>query len=202
MADPILDPVPGQPYVEPDKRARYVAPATVEDLSGRAARMLDMLPTYEQQDPAVLAYVAAVARELDRVEATLRFLAASVFPQNATDDFGILATFEQEYELPVAPANRSVDDRRRELLTAYASRRVAAGTDWERVLTRVVGSGAYTYTDNATPYGVAITTLLSNISQGALKRQMRAVTPAHLDLTYFNSERFRVDISQVDVDQL
>lgn len=166
--------------------------------SERGHRMLATMPPYYNDDPAAAAVVDSVARELDRVEAMLEKVRSGAFPQLADDDYRLLGLWEFLVGLPVEPEGLSVEQRR-EAVAGFRRREVAAASDWQEALTVAMGTPDWVHEEQASAYRVVIrmphaeTTFTSSV----VEKLARAVTPAHLEITFGYEEGFLLGISAI-----
>jgi uncharacterized protein YmfQ (DUF2313 family) len=172
------------------------------DVSPMGERLLGFLPPYFHTDPAVVALVDALARELERLEAAAaRLRDAGFFPHRLTAD-GYLRLWESIYGLPVAPEGASEASRRNTLLAVIRGRKAASGAGWvEAVETLLGGQVAWEYQEHVPdPNRLTITMPYTpaGYSAGQVEALARAITPAHVDIIVAYEEGFLIDISEAD----
>lgn len=167
--------------------------------NARAVRMMDALPPYFYDDPTVRAYVCAVAKELNRVEAEAIALRLGAFPDTA--DLRTLAYYENLFGL--SNTSLTVAQRQADVIGHMRKRRVASRYDWQQALQAFIGLG-WTYAEQL-PYNVLLTTPVdpTGARTPVITAFARAITPAHLQLvvngTYGN---FQIGISHIGIDPL
>lgn len=176
----------------------------VELTSEAGLRMLDNLPPYYADDPAVLSYLQTVGQELDRAEEAMESVRDGFYPQKATDTYRLLGMWESLLGLPYETPDQSLALRRATVLSKLQSRQSASAEQWANAVTTAVGSTAWeqrelypgsyqlTVTIPYNPSGVAAT----NIA-----RILRDITPAHIQLIV-GYDGYVVDVSTVDLEPI
>lgn len=178
--------------------------SVMHSMSPSGLRLLGNLPYYYQTDPTAVTVLNVLGRELDRIETFLDTLRLQEFPQNADDTYRILRIWESELGMPVAPSQLTLAQRQARVIAWIRTRRVGAGFDWSAAVTQFFGSDLWTVEEN-TPSDYAIQVLIPHDASGgytiaAMQGFLRAITPAHLDISVGYSGGFIVDISHVDQD--
>jgi hypothetical protein len=167
--------------------------------SERAVRMIESLPPYWRDDPQARAYVCAVARELDRVEAAAEAMREGAFPSTA--DLRTLAYYETLFGL--SNTSLTLAARRTDVVAHLRKRSVASRYDWQQALSAYLGLG-WSYSESA-PRTVTISTAVdpTGVRLPARTAFARAITPAHIALVVnANYGTFQVGISILDTDVL
>lgn len=152
-------------------------------LSPEANRLLADLPPYLQDAPEAQAVENAVGNELQRIEDTAGRIASKMLPHNADDEFRSLGMWELLLKLPVEPAGVSLADRQNLVMAAFRARHATSGLEWQDLITTALGTGGWTYTENA-DYSISLTLPRGSTSFtiGAVQALAQRVTPAHLRL--------------------
>lgn len=172
-------------------------------LTAKGEEMLADLPHYYADDPNALAVIDMAAREIERVETLILTLRSKGLPNNADDDYGLLAIWEFLLGLPVNPSGVSLANRQAAVRSAYLKRNTAAGADWAIAVNEAIGS-SWTYEENQ-PISYSIRVSVpdtAGYSGGQIQKLLRDATPAHLAITVQTGDGFRVDIDQVDIDTI
>lgn len=160
--------------------------------------MLEALPSYYHEDPAVIGLVGAYSRELARIDAFLAQLRAAVIASTATAAINGLSLQEVALGLRVnAPVTEA--ERQASVQAAAGARHASAGLDWEEAVTRVVGNSNWEYTESASTYTVTVLVPFEagSANAGRVQVAIRKVTPAHLDVVIGFLGGFRVGVSRV-----
>lgn len=169
-------------------------------ISQEGAVMVGRMPHYYNEDPAVAAFIDALARELKRLEDFLRIMRTQWFPQNAADDYDQLAIREQQLGVPVKPHGATLEQRRN-IVHAYEKARISgAGEDWIILLTIALGATVWSHKENAPGnYDLRITIPYAegSFTTGQVEALADAITPAHLNLAMQFEQGFVVGVSRV-----
>ena len=170
----------------------------------RALDLLEMLAVDLRRSPSGQRLLQALANELDRIEGFMYAFLEASFPQNATDELNTLSIWEVQLGLPVAPEGLSEDQRRQSLLAKLAARHADEGQDWVAAATAIIGPG-WSYQENY-PAADQLTVLIpyppGSPEAGRVETQLRAITPAHLDLIVTFGGGFLVGLSEVGEDAI
>lgn len=172
----------------------------MSELGTKAQEMLEDLPGYFHEDPFTRDMMSAVGGELQRIEDHLELLKEKGRAPMADDDYHLLGFWEWVVGLPVEPPGVSLENRRSKVLAVLRRRRVGAGTGWEDLITRVLGTEDWTYSENdPADYVLTINTPeVTDYTEWQLNRLMRVITPAHLSVVINIEGRvFIVGISEV-----
>lgn len=154
------------------------------ELSARGALLLADLPPVLQDEPYFQAVIDSVGRELQRLEDFLWDLQGQRLPQNATDDYGILALFENLLGLSVAPPDMTVAERQTRALAHYRWRGNTSATAWVERMSEVLGT-LWSHEEGPDPYQVTILVPagpLANTQLAAARALWRLIGPAHIRL--------------------
>jgi hypothetical protein len=153
-------------------------------LSAKGQEILADLPPYEQDDPYISALVDAIAREIARIDDFVAEVRAGLFPATTSGEY--LTYWETWLDLPVDPA-QSEESRREVVLAALRSRTLNAGTGWGGIMTAIIGSANWRYSEND-PGSYEITFRIpldaADYRAGVLIEYLRRALPAHLDFGY------------------
>lgn len=180
----------------------------IEALTARGQQWREWLPVRLRESPDHLAVLHALARECERLEEKIEQVRAQFFPQTADI---LLAAYEAELGTTIEPEGVALDERRQLVLALLARMRSsAAGRDWEADVTRMVGPGwTYEEHDPADPTSPPEYTVLVRLPfaptssrYAQVERELREMTPAHLDLQVQYSGGFVLDESQLDQEGL
>lgn len=180
-------------------------PALLTDL-GELHR--SWLPVALRDSPDHLAVIHPIAKEIERLEATVETVRAQFFPQTADI---LLKAWEAELGITIEPVGVSVADRR-DIVIAFLRklRSTPSGSDWVADITELVGSG-WSYEehipgDAGSPPENTIRIHLpfapSSTLYARTERLIREITPAHLDLILAFTGGFLLDQSQLDQETL
>jgi hypothetical protein len=164
-------------------------------LSVKGEELLEDLPPYLEEDTVVQGIVDSGARELERIETFLEVLRTKTFPQNADDEYRLLALWEEALGLPIEPEGVAVVDRQRKVMATIRRRYAGRGAAWVEMLTEALGSAAWNYAENVpNPYWLSIQVQIgtSMYTRGQVWQLLRQVTPAHLLIAIDWGEGFRV----------
>lgn len=158
--------------------------------------MLDAMPHFYAEDFAAVAYVAAMAAELDRIEAMLVGIRDGAFPQLADDTYRMLGVWEFLVGLPIE-SSEGVDIRRTKLL-AFRRRAVKRTKDWAAAVTTALGTAAWTWERSpgravniTLPYGA------TSFTAGIMTRLIRRITPSHIDVQISYGQGFIIGDSLI-----
>lgn len=168
----------------------------------------DAAPVIYRDSPEHLAQWHCLAKELERVAARIEVVRDQFFPQRASL---LLGVYERLVGVTVNPPGVALDDRRRLVLAGL--RKMAgdgSGLAWQDQLTNLIGAGSWDYTehipgDSSTPAADVVRVSLpfspatSRFAQ--VKRFVRDITPAHVDVAYVYSGGFLLDESELDEQQ-
>ena len=164
-------------------------------LIDRAEAMLDTMPPYEADDEFIPDLVNAMAKEFQRIQDFITEVIEQLRPQNADDEWGILALYERLAGLPVEP-EVSLAARRARVLAAIARNRgLGIGEGWAELITLLLNSGGWTEVENEKDqYELEITVPFPSTSYqaGGLKDMLSRITPAHIRIGVVFSDAFLV----------
>jgi len=169
-------------------------------LTAKGNEMLDMLPPYLRDDPAVQAFIDVNAREFERRDVVLADLHSKLRPQNADDTYNTLGLWETLLELPVKPTDISIEARRQKVLVAFES--IAEGRDWVGAITDAVGSEDWSHTESGYVVSIIQPHPLGTYQAEVVAKLARRITPAHLDVVVSDGDGFIVGVSLLGVDIL
>lgn len=169
-------------------------------ISEKGKEMLEMLPPYLQDDPAVQTVIDVQAREYQRIEETANLIRSKMMPQNADDTYDLLALWETFLDLPANPSGVSIEARRAKVLVAF--KKIASGADWVIALTQAIGTDSWTHTEGPGAYVVIIEQPhpLGSYQAEVVARLARRITPAHLFVSVTDGDGFIVGTSIVGTD--
>lgn len=175
-------------------------------LSQKTTELLTDLAPFLASDLLVQGVVSAYANEIDRIESTAEALAGIMFPAEAQDlpilgsryVVAILSMWETLLDLPVAPADVALADRRSKVLAHIRKRNSGAGSDWVSILTTAVGSIVWTYREGPGDYQVTLTIPFGGTYSAAqVGRLARVITPAHLQILVGYTTGFVIGVSHI-----
>lgn len=179
----------------------------MRELGNKAQELLEDLPAYCWDDPAMQGMMAAVGNELQRIEDFIVNWRLGLMPQQATG--ALLDYWENFLDLPVGPAGIPEEDRREIVMAAVARRGGGLGSGWVALLTVVADFNSWRHSENTNEYGdpadyeLAITDvdlLASSWRSGVFHDTVKKTTPAHLEISEIEiagDDSFRVGISEV-----
>lgn len=169
-------------------------------LADKAQEMLEDLAGYFHDDPFTRDLFTATGAELQRIEDHLELLKEKSRAPMADDDYHLLGFWEWVTGLPVEPPGVSLENRRSKVLAVLRRRRIGAGTGWEDLITKVLGTPDWTYSENdPADYVITINIpAVTDYTEWQLNRLMRVITPAHLQVAVvIEGTIFIVGISEV-----
>ncbi len=176
--------------------------ATKVVLNEKAAVLLEDYPPYEADDATFQNVINAMCAELERIEGFQKDLFfVKLFPANADDTYRTLEMWETLFGLPPKPAGVTLNQRRARVLASWQKRNSSAGVDWESAVTRVLGTGSWSYRE-LTGYvlEVSIPYPPGSYTAGSMMTFLRKITPAHLQINLIYGPHFLVEISQIGID--
>lgn len=170
------------------------------ELTAAGERLMEMLPSYFQEDPAIQSIINAVANELERVQTFLKTVQKQWFPQYADDTYGQLGLREAQLGIPVEPVGVSVGQRR-SIVRAYERARLSgSGTDWIALMTIALGATKWEYEEND-PEGYDLRITIPYVPGGYTGTQVEAladeITPAHLNIAFQFEGGFILGVSRL-----
>lgn len=127
--------------------------------------------------------VLALAYELGRLEQQGYSLLNRMFPSQADDVLGTLPLWEELLALPVRPAGVSLEVRVRAVKAAAKSRHVPSNHGWVDLITEILGSSSWSFSQTDATVTVHIFGGGTEYSIGQVTQIIRRVTPAHLAVT-------------------
>jgi hypothetical protein len=174
------------------------------DVSEAGQRFLDQMPPFYREDPFTVAVQNALGNEFQRINDVALAVRVGAFPQNATDDYGLLGLWESTFGLAVSPPGSTLAQRQSVVLAHFRKRHSGAGTDWVAALDAIVGVGQWTYTEDSGVYRVTVHIPFSFGSYGAaaIEALAREITPAHIDIAVLYSEGFLIGVGLIGLDRL
>lgn len=171
-------------------------------------QLLAALPPFLRTSPDYESVAHASSREFARLEATIEQVRAQFNPQHA--DL-LLSAWETIVRLPVGGRGAAIDQRQHKIVVRLRKLLGASeGREWEESITEVVGSG-WTYEEHipgdiTSPPVNTIRIALPFAPSGDLYlealREIRELTPAHLDISFSSGAGFLVDESHLDLEGL
>jgi uncharacterized protein YmfQ (DUF2313 family) len=169
------------------------------ELSERTQDMLEDLPPYLQDDPAVQAVYYAVANEIDRIENTANEVRELLAAQTADNTYRTLAMWEFIFGLPPEPPGVTLADRQSKVKAMLRARRVAYGVDWVGVIDEALAGQSWDHNDAFASYTVQLTLpgTSSSYQSKMIEAIARRITPAHLELNFTYEGGFIVGSSLV-----
>jgi uncharacterized protein YmfQ (DUF2313 family) len=180
-------------------------PLEVPDLA------LDLAPML-QEEPFALAVVRAANNEFKRIAAAATAIQLATFPAQSddvvlSDSIGvakILSMWETLLNLPVAPTDVPVVQRRNKVLAHIRKRHSGAGMDWVARMTEALGTSLWVYEEGPGDYQLQIAIPFASGSYTAAQALAFAkkITPAHLEISVLYSQHFLVGISLIGIDPL
>jgi hypothetical protein len=168
--------------------------------------MLRDLPPVLEEDPHYRAVIHAYAWEVDLLQDRVNRLIAALQP--ATEDELGLPLWEALLHLSPSGSRQS-----RSRVVQSNIQRVGGATegrDWEDAVTKLIGP-SWTYREHqagvtGTPPAYTVRVILpyppTSDRYGDVRRLLREITPAHLDLEVIYEGGFLVDYSQLDLEIL
>lgn len=173
-------------------------------MSPLGAEMLADLPPVLREDPDIQAVLHVRGREAERSRALVGRIRGNFFPQTA-DEMG-LPWHEALLGLAIEPLNKTVAERRTEVLAIYRSRHGGSGESWERLLQEL----GITYHEEHVPgdpegppaYTVRVYVPFPSESNDytRLHSRLRAALPANTELLLVSTAAFILDYSRMDID--
>lgn len=170
--------------------------------------MRDSLPPILRESPDYLAVIHALAKECERVQATIEIVRRQFNPAKASL---LLGVWERITKQTVAPAGRS--ELERQTLVTNRLRKMLAlgfGSAWQEQVTLIVGPG-WTYEEHDAGKGGSPTEGSIRIKlpfESADSRYLdavsavREITPAHLLLSFESAGGFVLDETAMDLGTL
>lgn len=164
--------------------------------------MMATLPPFYVNDELMKALFLATGNELQRIEDAAIAIAASMFPQNADDTYGMLAIWEGELGLPIKPA-ASIATRRQLVLARLQTRNRGYGSDWVAAMTAAIGSN-WTYQETPADSKITIYFPWASGSFSAVQIEgfARLITPAHEEVDVVFDRGFVIGEGHVGEDRL
>lgn len=184
------------------------AGSTGRELTPLGEEMLDALPPVLRDSADYQAVIHAIAKETERAAEAMELVRRQFNP--ATADV-LLGVWERVTRQTVEPAGSSIAERQA-AVTARLRKMlsVGEGSVWEAQVTALIGSG-WSYEENipgdgSTPAAGVLRIKLPFPSEGSRYAEahdaIREVTQAHLELELEEATAFRLDESELDVDEM
>lgn len=178
----------------------------VRPLTALGQQMVASLPTFLRQSNGYLAVIHAGAREVELLEASIEQVRAQFNP--ATADL-MLGAWEAIVKLPVGGFGATIAQRQARVTQRLQKLLGASeGLEWVQQITDLVGPG-WSYLeylpgdpDSPPPYTVSIALPFppSGSAYAEALREIREVTPAHLDIRFSSGAGFIWDESELDIE--
>jgi hypothetical protein len=194
----------------------YPGPAEFPEPAGSGERVLtplgiemrDSLPPVLRESPDYLAVIHSIAKECERARAAMEVIRAQFNPATATL---LLSVWERITRQTVAPAGKT-EVERQNAVTAHLRKMltIGYGSGWEEQVTALIGVG-WTYEehipgDESSPPEGTLRILLPFPPESSryreAVREIREVTPAHLEIELSSGEGFILDESLLDLEEL
>lgn len=173
-------------------------------LSPLAERLLEMVPPYYDHEPWYHAVTDALAREVERLEATAEQIRYEMWPLNATDEYNLLALWETMLGLPVRPAGVPLATRQSFVTARWLGRKAGSGLAWEAAMTEAMGTTTWTYVEGPADYTITIYIpwAVGSFNSVEVQKLARAITPAHLEVAVVYAQGFIIGEGLVGEDRL
>lgn len=166
--------------------------------SDKALDLIDTLPVYLQDSPTVRNLIDPLARELQRVEDAGNALRDRFTPQNADNQYDMLAMWEELLGLPPRPAGVSLEQRQAGVMAAFHRRGSSAGSSWVERANALIGT-QWSYSEGPGDYQLTVTIpyASTSVSASVVRRILQLITPAHLQLIVGYDVGFLLGISNI-----
>lgn len=174
------------------------------EICAKARKMLKDMPPYEADEPWVIDYVDAVARELTRIEEAGIRLRKKMLPHAADDEFSTLAMWEAMLGLPVNPDDQDVAQRQKNVVARFRARKVTSGKRWIELVTQALHSTNWSHQEGPEAYTIRMSIPYAEGSwtAGQVETLLRNITPAHLALIVDYQQGFILNVSELSTDRL
>lgn len=188
----------------------WVTTAVGFQLSALAREWIEGLPPILRDSRHYQAVIQSLAKECERADAAIETVRRQFNPARADV---LLSAWEQITRQPIEPSSLTLAERRvaviahlRKMLT------IGEGSEWVLQVAALVGPGwSYEEHNPANPASPAPNVLRiqlpwppTNSRYAEAQRQIREITPAHLQLEYGApaGSGFVLDVSELDVDEM
>lgn len=175
-------------------------------LTALGQQMLASLPPALRRSPDYQAIMHAASREAALLETAVEQVRAQFNPVRA--DL-LLGAWEAEVKLPVGGLGATVAQRQARILARLRKLLGSSeGLEWEQTITDLVGPG-WSYLEHiegdpssppASTISIALPFPPSGSSYIEALREIREVTPAHLDIRFSSGHGFILDESHLDLE--
>lgn len=177
-------------------------------LTALGLAMIADLPARLRGSSDYQAVMHAGAREVEMLEASVEQVRSQFNPGSA--DL-MLGAWEAETRLPVGGLGASIGQRQARVIVRLRKLLgVSEGLEWEQSITEIVGPG-WTYLEHiegdltgppASTLRIALPFPPAGSAYTEALREIREVTPAHLDIEFSSGSGFILDESHLDLEGL
>jgi uncharacterized protein YmfQ (DUF2313 family) len=174
-------------------------------LSERAQRMMDTLPIYYHGNELVERAIQALANEFDRAEALAMRVRLGLVPATATDDLGMLGSWEAILKLPVEPVGATVVQRRQKVYARFRALATSSALDTYETLQAAAGGTPFTIHRNTPVKGqdtIELPFEPGSYTAAQMEEIASIIWPAHRQLFFQYSTGFVLDVARLDSEVL